>query len=80
VIRTARSRTSRYLSGFTRKRGSSHECRLNHIRESILLLLAQNGPLTAAEIYEKIDTVETKQFLYAQINYLKKEGKILASS
>jgi hypothetical protein len=49
-----------------------------HIRESILLLLAQNGSLTAAEIYGKIDTIETRQFLYAQINYLKKEGKILA--
>lgn len=47
-----------------------------HIRESILLLLAQNGSLTAAEIYEKIDTIETRQFLYAQINYLKKDGKI----
>ena len=51
-----------------------------HIRESILLLLAQNGSLTAAEIYEKIDTIETRQFLYAQINYLKKEGKILSSA
>ena len=48
----------------------------DHIRESILLLLAQNGSLTATEIYEKIDTIETRQFLYAQINYLKKEGKI----
>ena len=52
----------------------------DHIREEILLLLAQNGSLTAAEIYEKIDIAETKQFLYAQINYLKKEGKILPSA
>ena len=51
----------------------------DHIREEILLLLAQNGSLTAAEIYEKIDIAETKQFLYAQINYLKKDGKIEGS-
>ena len=51
----------------------------DHIRESILLLLAQNEALTAAEIYEKIDIAETKQFLYAQINYLKKDGKIEGS-
>jgi hypothetical protein len=47
-----------------------------HTRESILTLLAKDGPLTAGEIYEKIDTIDTRQFLYAQINYLKKEGKI----
>ena len=49
---------------------------VERVRESILLLLAQSGSLTAAEIYEKIDTVETRQLLYAQINFLKKEGKI----
>ena len=49
----------------------------DHLRESILDVLAQSdAPMTSAEIYEQIDSAESKQLLYAQINYLRKAGQI----
>ncbi len=51
------------------------------IREAILLCLAQaEDALTPAEIYDRVDYVESKQMLYAQINYLKREGEIYSET
>jgi len=50
---------------------------IDRLRESILDVLAQSeAPMTSAEIYDRIDSAESKQMLYAQINYLGKAGRI----
>ncbi|MCK7579830.1 MAG: hypothetical protein MZV65_31830 [Chromatiales bacterium] len=48
-----------------------------HLRESILAVLASSEtPLSSAQIYDRVESAESKQLLYAQINYLKKTGCI----
>ena len=48
-----------------------------HLRTSILDVLASaETPLSSAEIYERVDCAESKQSVAAQINYLKKAGKV----
>ena len=48
-----------------------------HLRECILhVLAAAKAPLTSAEIYDQIDSAESRQAVAAQINYLKKAGKV----
>lgn len=48
-----------------------------HLRDAILAALAQSEtPLTTAEIFARVDSAESKQAVAAQINHLKKAGKI----
>ena len=48
-----------------------------HLRECILhVLAAAKIPLTSAEIYDQVDSAESRQAVAAQINYLKKSGEI----
>ena len=49
------------------------------IREEILLILAKAPDLTAAEIYDACTLADTQQAVYAQINYLKRNGQIAVS-
>lgn len=46
------------------------------IRKEILLILAKTPDLTAAEIYDACKLADTQQAVYAQINYLKRNGQI----